>query len=190
MMSINAVKWEPEHDKGVVLEGDSWVDYRPWCDKHGLMAQGNGYWYCETCERLQAVDVSEMYWLKAVDEGVRDLVEALNKAGLQTDWCCSGEPGHMLIRPTIQIRNNGRLNVEREGIELVMEEMGYVDYWLLLNFAHGARNTHGGEPTWLLMLPGRFDLTTALPVAYSADYQGDDSLDPEWAKAHQQAVSA
>lgn len=25
------------------------VDYRPWCSEHGLMARGNGYWYCEDC---------------------------------------------------------------------------------------------------------------------------------------------
>lgn len=25
------------------------IDFRPWCSEHGLMARGNGYWYCEDC---------------------------------------------------------------------------------------------------------------------------------------------
>lgn len=113
-----------------------------------------------------------------LDPEIEPLVVALNEAGLQTDWCCSGEPGHMLIRPTIQIRVNENLRVERERIESVMNEQGVEHYWLLLNFAHGAYNTYGGEPTWIIMIPGRFDLTTALPVAYSAEYQTAEDLDP------------
>ena len=28
-----------------------YVEERPWCSEHGLMAQGSGYWYCEDCEQ-------------------------------------------------------------------------------------------------------------------------------------------
>lgn len=131
--------------------------------------------------------------LKQVDQEIRDLVEALNDAGLHTDWCCSGEPGHMLIRPTIQMRTygdltpNGLKTLEREraAIEKVMQSFSVGNYWLLLNMAYGAYNTHGGEPTWILMIPGRFDLTTALPVAYSAAYQSDVDIDAEYASVFQ-----
>lgn len=115
-----------------------------------------------------------------IDNEIRALVLALNDAGIDTDWCCSGEPGHMLIRPTIQARISRNLNQERVSIEQVMCNFGIEDYWLLLNFAHGKYNTHGGEATWVIMIPGRFDLTTALPVAYAARFQTDDDLDSEW----------
>jgi len=128
-----------------------------------------------------------------IDAGVRSLVLALNAADIDTDWSCSGEEGHMLIRPTIQARTVGNLNnpvalqAERKAIERVMQRFGIEDYWLLLNMAHGAYNTHGGEATWIIMIPGRFDLTTALPVAYDARFQTDEDRDPKWRRAQRWA---
>lgn len=41
-----------------------------------------------------------------VDPEIQPLVIALNEAGVESDWSCSGEPGHMAIRPTIQARTH------------------------------------------------------------------------------------
>lgn len=118
-----------------------------------------------------------------VDDEVRQLIVRLNEVGIHTDWSCDGGEGHMLIRPTVQARTSAgfaiteqtarRFAAEQERIERVLEEMGVADFWLSLVFARGRLNTHGGEPTWLIQVPGRFD-SLALPAAYSAEYVDAD----------------
>ena len=106
-----------------------------------------------------------------VDPGIRSLVLALNEAGIETDWSCAGESGHMTIRPTIQARTFiPDLKLEQRIIERVLQDNGHKDYWLSLVWKRGSMNTHGGEPVWLIELPGRFDFT-ALNIAYSQKYQ-------------------
>ena len=112
-----------------------------------------------------------------VDSGVREIVDALNKAGIVTQWSCSGDPGHMLVRPTL-IAHFGHIG-ERVVIENVLREQGYSDGWISLVWGRGAYNTLQGDPYWLIELLGRFDSTTAFPVAYSAHYQTADDLAQE-----------
>jgi len=129
---------------------------------------------------------------RTVDPEIRPLVIVLNQAGIETDWSCSGEPGHMVIRPTIQARTHAFASWEiiaeqRRHIEGVMARFGIEEYWLALVFTYGRLNTHGGEPTWLLQIPGRFDWL-ALPVAFSQEYiDGEDDLvigyQPYWRTA-------
>ena len=123
-----------------------------------------------------------MEMLSQVDAEIRPLVHALREAGLDTDWSCSGETDQdMCIRPTIQIRtcpfpNNEFLTKQKFVIEQVMTGMGISEYWLSLVFTYGKLNTHGGEPTWLLQIPGRFDWLS-LPVALSSEFTtGVDNL--------------
>lgn len=117
-----------------------------------------------------------------VDQEIRPLVKALREAGVDTDWSCAGAgDSHMTIRPTIEARTRAlpldRLMMrQKETIEGVMFRLGVTEYWLSLVFAYGGLNTHGGEATWLIQLPGRFDFL-ALPVAYSLEYiDGEDDL--------------
>ena len=109
-----------------------------------------------------------------VDVEIRSLVIALRNKGIDTDWSCSGVSGHMTIRPTIQARialsDWASIDKEMADIEQVLQEMGHRDYWLSLVRKRGSMDTHGGEPVWLIELPGRFDFT-ALPIAYSVEYQ-------------------
>lgn len=122
--------------------------------------------------------------LRQIDPEIRPLVAALCAAGLETDWSCAGSgPGHMTIRPTIQIRTrpwytDQDMRRDRQRIETIMAHFGIAHYWLALVFSHGGVDTHGGEPVWLLQVPGRFDFL-ALPVAYAVEYiDGDDDLLP------------
>ncbi|MCG3207221.1 MAG: hypothetical protein FOGNACKC_00821 [Anaerolineae bacterium] len=83
----------------------------------------------------------------------------------------------MCIRPTIQIKTfpgaglgSPGLAAQQQTIELVLSESGIKDYWLALVFSQGKVDVHGGEPTWLLQLPGRFD-SLAIPVGLAAQRQ-------------------
>lgn len=115
-----------------------------------------------------------------VDPEIRPLVIALRKAGIDTDWACAGLPGHMTIRPTIQARTSAFLSCEemkrqRGVIEQVLGDLSLNDYWLSLTWKHGVMDTHGGEPVWMIELPGRFDFT-ALNIAYSTKYQDEGDV--------------
>jgi hypothetical protein len=115
-----------------------------------------------------------------VDPEIRFLVIALREAGIDTDWSCAGLPGHMTIRPTIQAKTFPfstwqQLDEQKAAIEKVLRDVGLNDYWLSLIWKRGVLDTHGGEPVWLLELPGRFDFL-ALPAAYSAKYQDDGDI--------------
>lgn len=117
-----------------------------------------------------------------VDPEVRPLVIALRSAGIDTDWSCSGRPGHMTIRPTIEARISALsdwslLAIQKTTIENVLCECGHRDYWLSLVWKRGTMDTHGGEPVWIIELPGRVDFL-ALPVAYSSQYQDENDLMP------------
>jgi len=126
--------------------------------------------------------------LANVDWEIAPLVAALRHAGLDTDWACSGEPGHMVIRPTIQIKTAPFLR-SRElrkmlcQCEKVLAWFGLSDYFLSYTLKRGAFNTHGGEGVIIIELMGRFDWV-ALPLAYSRDGQTADnclgSWTPEW----------
>lgn len=113
--------------------------------------------------------------ISQVDVEIQPLVRALREAGLDTDWSCAGEDdADMTIRPTVQMRtypfpNDEFLTRQRCVIEQMMIKMGIGEYWLSLVFTYGKLNTHGGEPTWLLQIPGRFDYL-ALPVALSSEF--------------------
>ena len=113
--------------------------------------------------------------ISQVDIEIRPIVRALREAGLDTDWSCAGETEQdMCIRPTIQIRtypfpNDDFLTKQRRTIERVMVQWGIDEYWLSLTFTYGKLNTHGGEPTWLLQIPGRFDYLS-MPVGLSAEF--------------------
>jgi elongation factor P hydroxylase len=37
---------------GIYTAPRHYIDFRPWCSEHGLMARGNGYWYCEDCDEI------------------------------------------------------------------------------------------------------------------------------------------
>jgi len=116
-----------------------------------------------------------MFSYAGVDPEIRPLVQLLNEAGVETDWSCSGGPGHMLLRPTIQARTSPfprweELQAQKQRIEQVMARLGNTEYWLSLVFTYGKLNTHGGEPTWLLQIPGRYDWL-ALPVAYDMTHR-------------------
>jgi hypothetical protein len=117
-----------------------------------------------------------------VDVEIQPLVHALREAGLDTDWSCAGETEQdMCIRPTIQMRthpfpNDEFLFKQKRAVEDVMTELGIDEYWLSLVFTYGKLNTHGGEPTWLLQIPGRFDYLS-LPTALSAEFTvGEENL--------------
>ena len=57
-----------------------------------------------------------------------------------------------------------------------MTQFGIDEYWLSLVHTYGKLNTHGGEPTWLLQIPGRFDYLS-MPVGLSAEFiVGDENL--------------
>lgn len=119
-------------------------------------------------------------YLRTRDRAIRPLLRSLHAAGIETDWSCEGSVGHMVIRPTIQCRTTRRapndLMRERNTIEGVMTTHSVQSYWLSLNFAHGTVDTHGGEPVWLIQIPGRFDFL-ALPVAPSLEYiDGEDDV--------------
>lgn len=53
----------PEHAVGAAMGiytgPREYVDFRPWCSEHGLMARGNGYWYCEECNQISIDSKSE-----------------------------------------------------------------------------------------------------------------------------------
>lgn len=115
--------------------------------------------------------------ISQIDQEIREVVIRLNEAHVETDWSCSGQSAdHMCIRPTIQARWDGRPLVEqKKSIEDALQTSGLTEYWLSLVFTTAGINTHGGEPTWLIQWPGRFDWL-ALPAAFSAKYQSDDYL--------------
>ena len=110
-----------------------------------------------------------------VDPEIQPLVRALRAAGLDSDWSCAGETSQdMCIRPTVQMRtypftDDGLLTKQRCAIEQVMAKLGVGEYWLSLVFTYGKLNSHGGEPTWLLQIPGRFDYLS-LPAGFSAKF--------------------
>lgn len=140
-------------------------------DKHALN------FFVRRVEKV--VDIENDY-LRGRDSAIRPLLRTLHLQGIETDWSCEGSPGHMVIRPTIQCRTTRRhaaeLMQERDVIQDVMSQHGIANYWLSLNFAHGDVDTHGGEPVWLIQIPGRFDFL-ALPVAPSLEYiDGDDDI--------------
>lgn len=74
-------------------DGTSYVDYRPWCSKHGLMAQGDKGYYCEECEirskhmvnrNLQSVTARELAtnwqkWQMHIDQLEARVIEDANK---------------------------------------------------------------------------------------------------------------
>jgi len=120
--------------------------------------------------------------INQVDPEIRPLVRTLREAGLDTDWCCAGDTEQdMCIRPTVQMRtcpfpDDTFLFKQKSAIERVMIQLGIDEYWLSLVFTYGKLNTHGGEPTWLLQIPGRFDYLS-LPVALSTEFIiGEENL--------------
>lgn len=60
--------------------GDMWVDNRPWCDKHGLMAQGANGWYCEDCEREARSVKNGALWNRDQLDAARAEAEASGNA--------------------------------------------------------------------------------------------------------------
>lgn len=124
--------------------------------------------------------------INQVDFEIRSLVKALRDAGIETDWSCSGMPGHMVIRPTIEARtipfpSSDYLGKQKAVIDQVMRENNIKNYWLSLTWGNGAVNTHGGEPVWLIQIAGRFDFL-ALPVGYSTRYQDETDTILEFEK--------
>jgi len=120
--------------------------------------------------------------ISQVDREIQPLVRALREVGLDTDWSCAGETEQdMCIRPTIQMRtcpfpDDEFLFKQKRIIEQVMIRLGIDEYWLSLVFTYGKLNTHGGEPTWLLQIPGRFDYLS-LPAALSMEFTvGEENL--------------
>lgn len=120
---------------------------------------------------------------RSCDLAIQPLLIALAEGGLESDWSCAGDPGHMCIRPYVQIRTfpgsesghpyaTAKLQDQRHKIECVMRDLGIGEYWLQLTYTYGAFNTHGGEAVWILQVPGRFDYI-AHPVPYSVRYQDE-----------------
>jgi len=91
-----------------------------------------------------------------IDPAIREIViDLYENEGLETDWSCEGGPGHMTIRPIIQIRTGPwatqeLLNIQRATIERVMERHGIKHYWLALVRCYGLLDNHGGELVWSL----------------------------------------
>lgn len=122
-----------------------------------------------------------LYPVKVGDVEIQPVIDTLRAAGLETDWSCSGEPGHMCIRPTIHIhtgpvRDARILHEERNLIVGILKSCGWLDFWLSLVWGYGSENVHGSDPYWLIEAQGRHDFV-ALPIAYSMEYtDGPDDI--------------